>query len=308
MALAGMEVDHPNPESLGSGKRIGGCIQTPQSTRKMSYPMSIRSLTMCRKFCNALFFLMLPLFYQPVLSADIENYLANTPVGSWVTMEETTQRGKKTEVTEVTRSLVGEEDVDGRRHLWIEVRTQNYKVSKKGKRKANGGPGLIKVLTDASVFDENASNILGNLQNVASRMYIKTGDKVMDMSGGGAFAGAMLQAMDTSISFEMTDLDESRDIETPLGTVPARLYQGVGDAEIKILIKTVRTHNETKMWLSEKVPFGIVETQSVTSVNGKEETASSKIIAAGMSGAQSELDISEAAQNPFAALKNLSRE
>ncbi len=238
------------------------------------------------------------------MAMEMPNYLASTPVGSWVTMEETTTRGKKTEVMEMTRSLVGEENVDGKRHLWIEMKTQTYKVNRKGIRKAHGDPAIIKLLTDASVFNGNAANILGNIRNLAVRMYVKNGDKVMDLSGGGAFADAMLQATGTSMDFKMTDLNERRNIETPLGTVSANLYQGVGEASVKVLIKTVNTRTETQMWLSDEVPFGLVESTSKTTINGNEESGSSRIVAVGMSGAASEIDENSAA-NPFDALRNL---
>ena len=75
------------------------------------------------------------------------------------------------------------------------------------------------------------------------------------------------------------------------------------DASVKVIIKTIKTHSETEMWISDKVPFGLVETTSKTTVNGKAETGSSRIIAAGMSGAKSEIDESTAS-NPFDALQN----
>ena len=245
--------------------------------------------------------------FHDASALEMPDYLASTPIGSWVTMEETITRGKKVEVVEVSRSLVGQEVVDGRRHFWIEIKTQAYKVSKKGKRKPKGDPGLVKILADARVFGGNVANIMGNIQNLASRMYVKNDDKVMDMSGGGALADAMLKATGAAIDFKMTDLGESRDIDTPIGKVSAHLYKGVGDASVKILFKKIETHNETRMWLSDEVPFGLVETEGVTIVNGKEEYASGRIIAAGMSGAKSEIDISKAEASPFDALRKLGK-
>ncbi|MBV1905419.1 MAG: hypothetical protein KUG75_05025 [Pseudomonadales bacterium] len=239
---------------------------------------------------------------RPSAALEMPDYLANTPVGSWVTMELATQRGRKSEIMHTTQSLVGEEMVDGQRYLWLEIKTQIFKVSKKGKRKQKGETTYVKMLSDASLFKGNASNVMANLRKLAKKMYIKTGDNVMDLSGGGAMANAMLQGAGTNFEFNITDLKENKELETPLGNVTAHRYRGVGDAQVKILIKTIKTHSDADMWLSTEVPFGMVEMNSVTTVNGKQETSSSKIIAAGLSGAESEVDISTAQENPMNAL------
>ena len=246
-------------------------------------------------------------FSNNIHALEMPDFMANTPVGSWVTTENTIQRGKKTEITQITKSLVGEEMLNGKRHVWLEVKTQLFKVSRKGKRKPKGDPSYIKMLSDASMFNNDASNIMANLQKVAVKMYVKNGDNVMDMSGGGAFASSMMQASGSSLEYNMTDLKKDRKIETPLGLVSAHGYRGVGDFEMKIIIKTIKTHSEAEMWLSKDVPFGMVEMTNVSTINKKQETSTSKLIAGGFSGAKSEVDISAATENPFSFLNNLKK-
>jgi len=236
---------------------------------------------------------------------EMPNFMANTPVGSWVTTEDSTTRGKKTEIMRVTKSLVGEELINGTRHVWLEIKTQLFKVSRKGKRKPKGDPTYIKMLSDASMFNSDASNIMANLQKVAVKIYVKNGDNVMNMSGGGAFASSMMQASGSSLEYTTTDLNKERKIDTPIGLVTAHGYMGVGDFEMKVIIKTIKTHSEAEMWLSEDVPFGMVEMTTVSTINKKQETSTSKIIAAGFSGANSEVDISTASENPFNFLNKL---
>ncbi len=234
-----------------------------------------------------------------VLALEMPNFMANTPVGSWVTTEDSIIRGKKTEVMHTTKSLVGEEVRNGKRHVWLEIKTQLFKLDRKGKLKQKGETGYVKMLSDASIFDGDAGNVMANLKKVAVKMYIKNGDTVMDMSGGGAFANSMMQASGSNLEYQMTDLNQNKNIDTPLGTVSAHGYKGVGDFEMKVVIKTIKSHSEAEMWYSEDVPFGLVEMNSVSTVNNKKETATSKIIAAGFSGARSEVDISKAQENPF---------
>lgn len=237
------------------------------------------------------------------LALEMPNLMVNTPVGSWVKTENTIQRGRKSEILYTTKSLVGEEMLQGKRHLWVEIKTEVFKVNRKGKKKAKGDPVIVKMLSEASLFEGNPTNAIANFRSQAKKLYIKTGDNVMDMSGGGAFADAMLKSSAASIDFKMTDLHKTRSIDTPFGNVTAHGYKGIGDAQVKVIIKTITTHSEADIWASKEVPFGMVETQSVTTINGKSETSSSKIIAGGMSGAKSEVDISTAQENPMNAFK-----
>ena len=249
--------------------------------------------------------LLLTLFCLAPLAfaANMPNYLADASVGSWVTTEERIQRGKKTEIVQVTRSLVGEETIDGKRHLWMEVKTQNYKTNRKGELKTKGDMGHMKILMDTSVFDGSFTSGMKNIQKIARKMYIKNGDQVMDMSGGGALADMLMKASNAEFNFQTTDLGESREFDTPLGQVTAHKYRAVGGGQMKVLIKTVKIQSEIDMWMSDKIPFGTVESHGTSVVNGKSETSTSRILAAGNSGAVSEIDISQAAENPFSKLK-----
>ena len=238
-----------------------------------------------------------------VTALEMPDYLVNTPVGSWVTMENTTTRGKKVEVVRMTKSLVGEEMIDGKRHLWVEVKTEVFKVSKSGQRKQTGDATIVKMLSDASMFSGDAANVMANLQKLAIKLYIKTGDNVMDMSGGGAFASAMLKASGSNFEFQMSDLNQDRDFDTPLGQVSAHGYKGVGDFEIKVIIKKIKTHIESEMWLSKDIPFGLVEMISESVVNKKPESSHTVLIDGGMSGAKSEVDESTATENPMNMFK-----
>ena len=242
-------------------------------------------------------------FTANAFAGVMPNFMEETPVGSWVTTEEKIQRGKKTEVMHITRSLVGEEIIDGKRHVWLEIKTQVFKVNRKGETKPKGEVTLVKMLTDTSVFDGNFTNTMSNIQKVARKIYIKSGDQVMDMSGGGALAGFMLKASDAQFKFDIKDLGESRNFETPFGRVSAHKYHASGDGEMKVLIKTITTHSETDMWMSADIPFGMVESQTTTIVNGKQESSSSRVLAGAKSGAQSEIDISQATENPLAKFK-----
>ena len=234
----------------------------------------------------------------PTVAAQLPDFLANTPVGSWVTTQDTSSSDKL--VTQSTRSLVGEKTIDGIRYVWLETNIQQYKNTRSGKLKPKGDATGMKALMEASLLQSDMSNVLSNLQKFGRELYIKTGDgQVMDMSNLGALAQALTGGMGTKIEFDISATGEKKDFKTSQGTVKAEKYLGVGDAEIKIVIRTMKVHTETDMWLSDQVPFGLVESTSNNTINGKLETSHSQLIDFGFKGAVSQIDESQAVENPL---------
>ena len=231
------------------------------------------------------------IFASPIQGATPFNVLENTPVGSWQVREmvTTNQKGKRT-VQLIRNALVGEEMRDGKPHVWVEMRIQDYKVSRKGERKPKGDPVVMKSLVEASILEGDMANTLANLRGAAREIVMKTGDnEALRIREGGMMADMALKAMGSSVNFEFENTGETATIETPAGSFEAQKVTGTGEVTMKIVIRTVTITSTSETWLSRDVPFGVVRATTHNVVNGKPETIEMQLIDYGTSGATSEI-------------------
>ena len=69
----------------------------------------------------------------------------------------------------------------------------------------------------------------------------------------------------------------------------ASAFGGSGTTEVKIFTQNIKVEGETTLWISKKVPFGVISTKGETQTNGKTETFEEKLIEFGTSGATSQI-------------------
>lgn len=230
------------------------------------------------------------------------DFLAATPVGSWQLREEVTtdHRGRQS-VALVRTSMVGQEQRGADTHYWIEVELVNYQL-KKGKRKQQGERSIIKVLVAEDALTRDPGDVMTNLRGIGSEVIMQTGDQQpMRISGGGAMADAMLQAMGTQMEYDYQQVG-SKEVTVAAGTFECEVQRGSGYTEMKVMFKTFRVESEADMCFSAQVPFGIVSSQSKNTTNGDSSTTEVNLLEFGVSGAKSKIS-GEPAEAP--SLPNL---
>ncbi|MEM7358307.1 MAG: hypothetical protein AAF431_04385 [Pseudomonadota bacterium] len=234
--------------------------------------------------------LLMGLLLAPMASATGVGFqfLESTPIGSWQVREDTDiSHKKKTTVSVIRSSLLGSEMRNGEKHYWIEMVMNNYKVSKKGKRKKDGDQAIIKTLVSESALKSDPANVLNNLRGFGAEIIMQSGDQdPMRITGAGGFMGGMMQAMDLEVNYNFTELG-NESVTVPAGDFDARKVQGSGTTEAKVIFKKIKVDSDSTAWLSKKVPFGIVKSEGTTTTNKKTSTQSSELLEYGMSGATS---------------------
>ena len=224
---------------------------------------------------------------------------ATLNVGGWQEREEVTTnaKGKVTAVNVVWSGIVAQATIDGVPHVWMEMRTQEYKQNRKGKRKKRGDLAIIKMAIPTSAlvkFDDP----FNNMRMFANDTIIKTGNsKPMRMRGGGMMADMMLKSFGANIDFNLQPSGSVEDIETPAGSFTAHQFIGNGSVEMKVVIRTIKIDSELEMWLSEDVPMGVVK-QLITNRQGKKVTNVATQVLAFGDGATSMIDDAEITEMP----------
>jgi len=218
------------------------------------------------------------------------DFLAASPEGSWQLREDsdTNHKGKET-ITVVKTSILEKENRNGEPHYWIEMGMDTFKVTKKGKRKPKGKRLIVKSLIAEQALRGDSANIMKNLRGFGEEVIIQNGKETPTrMSNSGGLVGSLLNAMGAEIRYDYSN-QGSETVETPAGTFETDKLNGKGEVNIKTVFKKVHVESDTTMWVSPKVPFGIVLQQGSTISNGKTSTQSSKLLEFGMSGAVSEI-------------------
>jgi len=160
----------------------------------------------------------------------------------------------------------------------------NYKL-KKGKRKREGEHMVIKILVSKKAMSSDPANVINNLQGFGQEIIMQTGDnQPMLISGGGKLAGLMLKAMGIKTNYKFTEKDPES-IETKAGNFKARRVLGEGSTSSKVLFKKIKIESQSVMWISEQVPFGIVQSESTDLINGKEQHTQTALTDYAKSGA-----------------------
>lgn len=218
------------------------------------------------------------------------NLLSGTPIGSWQLREDLTTDHKGRQTATILRSsMVGKEVRSDEVHYWVEMEMESYKIKKNGSRKKDGDTAIIKALIPRSTFEQDPKNVLTNMRGFGVEVIIQNGDQdPMLISGTGAMADAMAKSMGVEIKFSY-DEKGSETKSVPAGSIACTMFEGSGSVETKVMIRTFRVDSQTKVCLSEKVPFGTVHSETQMTTNGKPSSAISTLLKYGQSGAVSKI-------------------
>lgn len=234
---------------------------------------------------------ILALSSTPANAAGISfNMLSATPEGSWQLREdiETNHKGKRSGST-IKSSMLGSEMRDGKKHYWIEMAIDTFKISRKDKRKKTGKRAVIKSLIPAEMFSDDPANVLNNLRGFGVETIIQNGDEEpMRMADTSGMMAGMMQMTQAEMVFDFEPAGNET-VEVPAGTFNAQKVNGSGSVSMKILFKKLNVETDSTVWLSSKVPFGTVKVEATSTTNGKASSNSSQLLEYGKSGAVSEI-------------------
>ena len=214
--------------------------------------------------------------------------LGSTPIGSWQVREDinTDHKGRQT-VTTIRTSMLGTETRDGQQYYWIEMVMENFKVSKKGKRKPVGDRAIMKSLMSAETLSGDPANIMTNLRGLGKEIIIQSGDEdpMIIREAGGMF-GAIMKGMGMEVNYDFNELGGEK-VSVAAGEFDTNKVQGSGVTESKVMFKTMRVESDSTVWMSDKVPFGMIKAEGQSLINGKQNSHSSQLMEFGMEGAKS---------------------
>lgn len=244
-----------------------------------------------KKFLSTILFCTALVANSPALYAKGINFdfVKASPVGSWQLREDTVtnHKGKQT-LTKTRSSVVGEEQRDGERHLWLEMKIESFKL-KKGKRKPSGDTVIVKTLIPVSILNGDPANAVNNMRALGKEMVMQSGDSdPMVIRGAGGLAGSMMKAMGVEIKHSYEDMGTEK-VQVGGKNFSARKIQGEGSTKSKIMFTTLNVSSKNTAWLSQDVPFGFIKSESETTTNGKVSHSTSELVDYGRSGAQSEI-------------------
>lgn len=218
------------------------------------------------------------------------NLLEATPLGSWQINEQiTTNRKGKQSGSRVKMSLVGKEERNGETHYWLEMAAQEFKISKKGKRKNKGKRSVIKSLVPESLMTTDPANVMSSLSKFGTEVIIQNGNEdPMRIPDTGNMMATMMQFASVDIKYDF-DPRGQETVNVAAGEFLAEKVFGTGSAEIKVFIKTMKVESERMSWYSQKIPFGIIKAEGSSTTNGKVSQETSELIEFGMFGAETEI-------------------
>ncbi len=217
------------------------------------------------------------------------NFEKSTPVGSWQIRQEmmTDEKGRQT-MQEIKTSLLGEEKREGKDHYWMELVIQNHNV-RKGKVSKTGDRSIVKVLVEADVLNGDLSKVINNLTGFGKEIIMQTGDAdPMKIEQGGMMGSMLMQAMGIKVDYDFEETG-SETVNVEGGKFKTRVIEGSGSVQSKIMFQTINVQSETKQWVSEEVPFGMVKSESRIDTNGEITTSTAQLMEYGKSGAFSEI-------------------
>lgn len=218
------------------------------------------------------------------------DFVSASPVGSWQLREQitTNHKGKRSGNT-IRTSMVGKEQRDGETHYWVEVAMQNFKISKKGKRKNKGKRVVMKSLMPESQFTADPENVLSNLRNFAVETIIQTGkEEPMRIPDTGGMLASAMQLSNVDIKFDFEPLGKET-IRVQAGEFEANKSRGQGSTVVNAIIKKIRIKSDMINWYSNSVPFGLIKMEGTTTNNGKISNEVTELLEFASSGAESEI-------------------
>jgi len=218
------------------------------------------------------------------------DFISSSPVGSWQLREQidTDHKGRQTAMLMRT-SMIAKENRNGKPHYWIEVGMDSFKISKKGKRKANGKRVVMKSLVPESTLIGDPANVLTNLRTFSVETIMQNGDsKPMRMTNVGGFMDGAMKMMNTEIKYDFQS-QGNESINVKAGQIDTHKIRGTGSVDIKVLFKKLHIDSDTTIWISDEVPFGTVKMQGTAVTNGKSSEQLGELLEYGSSGAVSEI-------------------
>src|SRR5690606_26899461 len=135
------------------------------------------------------------------------------------------------------------------------VAMESYKL-RKGKRKAQGEPVVMKTLVEASVIGANPENVTANLQKYGKEIIFQPGNgDPMRIVEGGALAQMMMKSLGVSVDYSYRE-DGTRTAEVPAGTFTCTVLRGEGTTEMRVVMRKISIQSRIETCTSGQVPFG----------------------------------------------------
>ncbi len=215
---------------------------------------------------------------------------ATTPVGSWVEREQHTVDHKNRETVSVMRqTMVDRTEIDGETYYWVETVATNYKVNRKGDRRKQGDPAIVKALIAQSALDGDPANIANNLAGYGKEIIFQSGSsQPMRIREGGMMGGMMMQALGIKVDYQFRRLGAEK-VDTPAGQFEAEKFAGSGNTEAQILFQRISVQSESEIWMTPDIPFGFARMVSKETVNGKPQSSQAQATSYGMEGGVSQI-------------------
>lgn len=246
-----------------------------------------------------------------IVHADMPFDMASTvEVGSWQEREEVTtnHKGKVKSIAVVWMGVVAEEMREGQPHVWLEMRSQNFKEGRGGNRKPKGKPAIMKTLVPVSAFGD-VSDPSSNMRKFGKEIIIQTGDQApMRIREGGAMADMALKSFGGNMDFQFDNTGTQESINVPAGSFDTYKVSGHGSMEMNLIIRKIRVESQSISWFSKNVPMGVVKQETQSSSNGKVTTIKSELLRHGKGDAQSMINDAEVQDMPTIDFPGLGRE
>ncbi len=220
-----------------------------------------------------------------VSAASLFDFEASTPEGGWALSEVTTTNHKgKRSVAVIRQKFLGSEQRGDQIYYWLETEVDNFKI-KKDKRKPDGEHIVMKVLVSQKAMDSDPANVVNNIQGFGKEIIMQMGDNPpMMISEGGALAGSLMKSMGIEVNYQFTEKG-TETIDISAGQFKAKRVEGSGSTSSKILFKKIEVESQSVIWISKKVPFGIVKSENTDIINGKVQHSLTVLTEYGNSGA-----------------------
>jgi hypothetical protein len=225
------------------------------------------------------------------LASDVRfDFILSSPVGSWQLREQvdTDHKGRQTALLMRT-SMIAKENRNGKPHYWIEVGMDSFKISKKGKRKANGKRIVMKSLVPESTLIGDPANVLTNLRAFSVETIVQNGNsKPMRMNNAGGFMDGAMKMMNAEIKYDFQS-QGNESVTVKAGQIDTHKIRGTGSVDMKLLFKKLHIDSDSTMWISNEVPFGTVKMLGTAVTNGKTSEQVGELLEYSSSGAVSEI-------------------
>ena len=147
-------------------------------------------------------------------------------------------------------------------------------------------------------MNSDPANVVNNIQGFGKEIIMQSGDsQPMMMSEGGMLAGTMMKSMGIEVNYQFNE-EGAETVDTIAGQFEAKRIAGSGSTTSKILFKKMVIESQSVMWISEKVPFGIIKSENNDVINGKQQQSHTELTEYGTNGAKTAIT-GEVTKMPF---------